>query len=66
MRDARYRSHVIVLLSTALVKPEENATEGGPECIYPQGRVQSARCIWLDRFLRGASCEVQAWQSGKV
>ena len=41
-----------VLLSTALVKPEGNATEGDLDGIYPHGRVTIAR--------------LRAWHSAKV
>jgi len=35
MQDARCAAALIVLLSTALVKPAENATEGDLDGIYP-------------------------------
>ena len=55
MRDARCAENVIVLLSTALVKPEGNTTEGDPDGIYPHGRVPSnpSQKLTGDPGLRG-------------
>jgi hypothetical protein len=39
MQDTRCATCVIVLLSTALVKPEGNTTEGDLDGIYPHGWV---------------------------
>jgi len=40
MQETRCAKCVVVLLSTALVKPEGNATEGDPDGIYPHGWVR--------------------------
>lgn len=42
MQDARCAESLSVLLSTALAKPQGNATEGDPDGIYPEGRVASS------------------------
>lgn len=39
MQDARCAASGSVLLSTALVKPADDATAGDPVGIYPHGRV---------------------------
>ena len=57
MQDARCALNVSVLLSTALVKPEGNATEGDLDGIYPHGRVPFARCFFP---------RLKAWHSAKV
>ena len=49
MQDAGCTEDVVVLLSTALVKPEENATEGDPDGIYT---------LWMGACV----ARLRAWQ----
>lgn len=49
MQDARCAAALIVLLSTALVKPAENATGGDLDGIYRKGWVPIA---WLRAWQR--------------